>query len=497
MVWDEVTHLNGGLLLSRGDVATWVFTNSFYPPVYDVFTAAYFLLLGPSLLSARLVTVTFAVLTLFVVYAIANLLYRSGKVAMLSVVLFSVMPGIVWLSRMAMIETLLLFVLSLCMLFFFRWLQTGRERDRIISFTALAVGVLVKYQVLVVVPIIMLAATYFLKRDYLKSELKKWTKLPRLAVAIGALAAVTVTAYLLISGGTLNYLLYAFGVGSQQKAAYSTIYPAPIYYLVEVTSFTSQLHPISLLLYAVGLAGLGLMVYRRKPADKLLLLWFIVVYAVFTLIPNREWRYVTVACPVLAIAASTLATSGFGWLQRRWRIAGNGLNRWTQKAGAILLIAVVLVGVYFSSTEAYNFVAADQVQVPVDQASTFVAQSLGKNQTVLVICPLNRLNKYMVSFYLSAKGKSEVGNDTVLQYPALAVDSFTPQVNSTELVTICQQNNVKYALLYDYGGNTPFYNSTLTEQEVYGMLNQTGSFSSVITFGNSPNRIIVLDFNGR
>jgi 4-amino-4-deoxy-L-arabinose transferase-like glycosyltransferase len=51
------------------------------------------------------------------------------KAALLSAVLFGVMPGIVWLSSVAMIETMLLFVFLLCMLYFFRWLKTGRERD--------------------------------------------------------------------------------------------------------------------------------------------------------------------------------------------------------------------------------------------------------------------------------------------------------------------------------------------------------------------------------
>ena len=119
MVWDEVTHFTGGLLLSRGQIATWVWTNSLYPPVYDIFTAIYYLISGPSVFAARMVSVTFSVLSLFVIYEIAKRLYNK-KTALLSAVLFSVMPGIVWLSRIAMIETMLIFVFMSLYAFLFQ-----------------------------------------------------------------------------------------------------------------------------------------------------------------------------------------------------------------------------------------------------------------------------------------------------------------------------------------------------------------------------------------
>ena len=89
-----------------------------------------------------------------------------------------------------------------------------------------------------------------------------------------------------------------------------------------MTWFSNVTHPISLLLYFLGLAGLGLMVYRRKREDKSLLLWFTVVYVVFTLIPNREWRYVTIFFPVLAVAASSFLMTSFDKLRQIQQKAG-------------------------------------------------------------------------------------------------------------------------------------------------------------------------------
>ena len=53
----------------------------------------------------------------------------------------------------------------------------------------------------------------------------------------------------------------------------------------------------------------------------------------------------------------------------------------------------------------------------------------------------------MFRFYLP----TNMSSDQIWQYPALAVDAFTPNFNITEFVKLCQERNVKYIILYDYG----------------------------------------------
>ena len=493
MMWDEVTHFTGGLLLSRGQVGLWVWTNSFYPPVYDIVAAFYYLLIGPSVFAGRLVAVTFSVLSILVVYEIANRLYNA-KTALIAAIFFGVMPGVVFLSRLAMIETLLLFIFSLSMLFFFSWIRTGRERDRIISIAALAGGVAVKYQMLVVVPIIMLLGMYFWKREYLKTELKSYLRFPRIVALIAAAVVVGVVAYALLSSGLLNTLLYAIREGTAEKAVYSVRYPTPIFYLIEMTWADNIMHPVSLLLYVAGLAGIGLLVCRRKREDKFLLLWFTVVYVIFTLIPNREWRYITIAFPVLAIAAASLLTTAFDRLHKIGQTAKNSLTRkWGAKLAAVILIAFTATGVYYSCADAYNWVNANQFQVPVEQASYYAAQNLNQNQTLVVACPVNRFTMFMVWFYLNIENPSQNYSQT-WQYPQLAADAYTPNFNTTDFISLCRERNVKYVLLYEYGW-LQYFNSTMTEKDVYNMLNETGRFTLQNSFGTWPNRIFVFSFN--
>lgn len=489
MLWDEVTHFTGGLLLSRGQVVTWVTTNSLYPPIYDIFVALYYLIAGPSVYAARLVALTFCVLSLFVIYEIANQLY-SKRVALVSAVMFSVMPGIIWLSRLAMIETMLIFIFSLSMLFFFSWIQTNKERDRTLAIATFAIGAAVKYQVLVIAPIIMLLAFYFWKREDFKRLLKSCVHFPRVIALAVAVAVVAAVVYELSATGLLSFLLFVLREGTQQKAMYSAQYAMPVFYLVEMTWFNNIVQPISLLLYLAALSGLGYMVYRRKRQDKYLLLWFSVVYVVFSLIPNKDWRYVTIAFPVLAIATGNLLVATWDKLVEMGR---KSLTRQVlTKVAACLLIVFVAVGVYFSAVASYNWEAEGSFQVPVKQASFYVTQNLKQNQSVVVVCPVDSFNQYMVWYYLYMKNANQNFNN-IWQYPSEAADAYTPNVNATQFIALCQQHNARYVLLYEFG-NQPYFDSSLTAQNVYNMLNQTGQFTLQETYGTAPNRIFVLSF---
>jgi len=493
MEWDEVTHFTGGLLLSRGQVGTWVTTNSLYPPIYDLFVAVYYLAIGPSVFAARLVAATFSVLSLFVIFELANRLYDK-RTALVSALLFSVMPGIIWLSRIAMIETMLIFVFSLSMLFFFSWSLTNRERDRIISIATFAIGAAVKYQVLVVIPLIMLLGLFFWKKEYLKNQLKSCLRLPRIAVIALVIVIAAIVVYELSSSGLLSLLFFTIREGTAQKAFYSNQYPAPIFYFVEMTWFNNVVQPISFILYSITLAGLGLMAYRRKRQDKFLLLWFIVVYVVFTLIPNKDWRYVTIAFPVLAISAATLLTTTFDKLMKIGRTAKTSLTRQVgSKILGGLLVALVATGIFYSCASAYNWQVQNGFQVPVKQATYFASQNLSQNQSLVVACSVNSFNEYMVWFYIYQKNPNQDASQ-IWQYPDLAADAYSPKFNITQFVILCQQHDVKYVLIYEFG-DLQYFSSTLSQREVCSSLNQSGHFTLQATFGVQPNRVFVYAYS--
>jgi 4-amino-4-deoxy-L-arabinose transferase-like glycosyltransferase len=490
--WDEVNHFNGALLLVRGQIWQYAAINSFYPPLYNLVTAAYFALAGASVLAGRFVSVTFSVLSIFLVYKIAKEMYGE-KTAVVSAVLFGVMPGIVWLSGLALIEMMLLFVFCVFMLFFFRWLQTERKANLTLSLIALAIGVVVKYQIIVVAPIIMIVSLLiFGKSKNLKTQTDEFIHSKHLWLGVLLLVLAAVLLYAFYASGLLGVWLYAIQVGNEGQSWYSNRFFAPIFYLLEMVVPYNDKHPISLFLYGLGLAGLGFLAYRGKPQDKFLLVWFVVIYVVFTLIPNRQWRYVTPMFPVLAISATALSASAIGYAQKTWQSAKSSLTKKRlAKLSAALLIIFIATSVFYSSLDAYSWTAQDQPQIPIAQATAYVSSIAQPNQSVLVLCAHNFFNRDMVWFYLNSKSASQT---QVYQYPTLAVDAYTPDFNITRLVTFCQSNGISYVMLYEYGGTITYFDSNLTEQGVMKLLYGTSSFMLVDSFGNHPDKIFVLTF---
>ena len=233
--WDEVNHLTGGLLLIRGNLLQYFLTSSFYPPMFNLATAAYFTVAGPTIFAARLVAVTFSVLSTIAVYELAKRMYGS-KTGLISAILFAFMPGVVWLSRIALIETMLIFVFLVSMLYFFKWLETSREKDLTISIVVFVIGCAVKYQILVLVPIIMVASMLiFGRKNYLKAQIFRVLKFPLLIATVVASVIAAVAVFELYAYGLLAVMWFSIQTGTASRTLYSSTYLAPIFYLVEMT----------------------------------------------------------------------------------------------------------------------------------------------------------------------------------------------------------------------------------------------------------------------
>ena len=491
--WDEATHLNGGLLLLHGNFNQYTQSNMFYPPFVDVVIAAYFRIAGASLFTARLVPLTFAVLSVWVVFEFSYRTY-GPKTALLASILLSVMPGFVWLARLTLLETALVFFFSASLMLFYAWLHKQDSKLLVLSGVALGLGFLVKYQILVAV-IVMLASIFLLFRGYLIAKLYRFL-LMILTAALIVLPWIIIS-YQVYSSGMLNQWIYALEIGNPQKALYSARFgpfSLPLFYLIEMTWPYGVVHPISIFIYIFGLLGLSLFLWRRKPADKFLLVWFFVVYVFFSFLGNRQWRYVMPIFPVLAVSAASLITLAGAKAEKAWKNANVHLNKKrAAQLGAACLIGVVAFSVAYSCADAYNWVAKDYAfKVPTEEATGYVGARLKPNESLLILCALNVFSQDIVQFYLNANGTKP---NSLLQYPEYPVDTYTIDFNVTALVDLSSERHVKYLLLFEYGGTYPYFNSNLTEQAVYNILITSQRFSFETAVGEYPTRIFILTFH--
>jgi 4-amino-4-deoxy-L-arabinose transferase-like glycosyltransferase len=487
--WDEIAHLNNGSLMLLGDYHE---LNYFYPPLYDFATAGFFNVLGVTVFAGRLVSVTFSLLSLWVVFELAYRIY-DGKTALAASILLGMFPGYFWLSRMAMIETMLVFFFTVSMLFFFSWLRNFQNKMLVLSGLALGLGFLTKYQMLIA-GVIMIATIPLLAWNRLKLRFSRFALL-----IITALLVVTpwiALSYNIYASQMLDKWPYALEVGNPAKSVYSERFPLPIFYFVELTWPYSGIHPISLFIFILSLLGLGLFAWRRKNADKLLLTWFAVVFVFFTLIPNKHWRYVVPLFPVLAVSAASFIFFFYEKAASAWRGAVGWGRKHAVKIAAGLFTVFIATAMVFSAKDTYDLVAHYQIQIDVQGATTYACSCLSPNESIMLLCPFNLFNKDMVKFYLWADGTRK---NQVYQYPDMPVDSYTPDFNITQFISLCKQENVTYVFTYEYGGTVPYYNTTLNLQQIYMQLYDSGNFTHITenaTFGANPRRIFILTFAG-
>jgi hypothetical protein len=137
--------------------------------------------------------------------------------------------------------------------------------------------------------------------------------------------------------------------------------------------------------------------------------------------------------------------------------------------------------------------ARDQIHIPIEETANYLSSHMTLNETAVIVCAYNMLDQDMLRFYWPYN----MDRWQIWQYPELPVDAFTPNFNVTEFISLCEQRNVKYVILYDYGAYTQFYNTTLTYADVTTMLAETGRFgdpSDMPFFGEMPHRLFSVRF---
>jgi 4-amino-4-deoxy-L-arabinose transferase-like glycosyltransferase len=480
--------------------------------MYDLVTAGFFGVGGISVFTGRFVSVVFSLLAVYAVFEFARRMY-GVKTAFGASVLLAVMPGYVWLSRVAMIETMLVFFFTVSAMFFFLWLREDKTKFLLLSGLTLGLGVLTKYQTIVLAAV-MLTSLFILSRGYLR---QKFRKIPLLIiVAVLVIVPWVLVSYQLYASKMLEQWFYALNVGNPDKALYSTglgRFPewygaapvwlrVPVFYLLEMAfpyfqsyPAPSPIHPVSIVLYVVGLAGLGLLAWRRKPADKYLLVWFFVAYVFFTAIPNKEWRYMVPVFPVLALSASTLIISVLRKARKTWRKPQLTIKKKRLvQASAVALAVFALFGTLYSVADAANWVANEQLALPLDEVTAYVAERLLPGENVMVLMPFNVFGAAMVQFYFYTYPSVTA---QVYQYPEMPVDTYTPDFNVTELIVLCRQNNVKYVLVDEYGGaGFHYFNTTLNFADVDAALTSSGRFAlEPVSFWQEPGRVFIFTFS--
>jgi 4-amino-4-deoxy-L-arabinose transferase-like glycosyltransferase len=186
---------------------------------------------GLTSVAGRLVSVTFSLLALWVVFEFCNRMY-GPKNALLASILLGTMPGFFWVSRITMLETILLFFFTVLMFVFYSWITKNSHKALLFSGIALGIGILAKYE-MAVAAVAMAVSVLLLCRKRLKISLAKLIII--LIVAILVVAPWFLMVYQLNGQTKFQTITYVMQSGAENRPEYSNRFFSPVFYLIELT----------------------------------------------------------------------------------------------------------------------------------------------------------------------------------------------------------------------------------------------------------------------
>lgn len=353
----------------------------YYPPGF-YFTAALFSkIFGLSIITAAVTGLLFAVLTILLVYYIGRK-FVDKKVGIVAALMFAIIPTVFYLSVRAMLDISYLFFFLLSLVFYLFAMRSGKNRYFILAAIIFGLGFLFKQNIIILAPVILL---YSLAAD--RKHLKK-------IFLSFLIAAVIMTPYLifLYKSGLLAVLLKSsvratgFDLNSPQ---FNTL-AGWLFYPQQIAAIYLS-YPVT----AAALIALACYSLKKEKYWKLLLVWFLTIYLIFVLIPNKQGRYFLPAIPALLFPLAFYIT----------RLSRNLVAASLIATVALILYTAYLIlpsGFYYTTDYATiasvtlrqdgNVLLLDEQQ-PWFYSSAFtfemIRQDISKSHTVLRPCALD------------------------------------------------------------------------------------------------------------
>ncbi|MGH2978547.1 MAG: ArnT family glycosyltransferase [Solirubrobacterales bacterium] len=342
---------------------------------YQQVVAGMYLLFGVSDVAARLVAIGFSTATVLVCFELGRTLY-SRHVGLLAA-LFCALSGYgVLLGRLALLDSTLVFLFSLSLLCFAKWLMTGRDRWLYAFAAALAWAIQAKVTGGLV---LVIAVNYLLVSR----------QLGLLSVRRVLLAALAFTVFFIpvwVQLALKGDQLLEFLADSGDRVAHVPWY----YYLDKLTSFEGFVTPL------IWLVGIGIALRRWTTGDRLLVFWVLVAALFFQVYPLKAFNYLLPLIPALSVLAGRAVHDGavafVAWSRRPGRIGARvGLN--------LGRTATVLAGCAIFAASASPVLASvrSDSYFGLREAALWLKQNTAKDAGVMTLSKGSA--QYALSFY--------------------------------------------------------------------------------------------------
>jgi 4-amino-4-deoxy-L-arabinose transferase-like glycosyltransferase len=253
---------------------------------------------GMNEFAARFPSALFGVLMVLLLFFLGKRLF-SEKAAFLAALVMATSVAFLWLARRANTDATLTFftTAAITLLYIGFYQRRGRWALYLLAYCAMSLGVLTKLQVAAVVPLLVVGGYFLLQREW--RFFKDPSHIPGIALFVAFIGGWLALAYL--SGGEdyLRGLLYQktasrlFETTSHREALYYYLANFPANFVPWIVFLPSAL------IYGFSTKG-------RKKEFFFIFFWFVVIFALFSLVKTKHEPFLLPLYPAAALMVGYL-----------------------------------------------------------------------------------------------------------------------------------------------------------------------------------------------
>ncbi len=485
LVWDEaVIALNG---LDLHTATPELFTDTYetvvdlvqafpyYPPLLPILLSFSYAVFGLSEFSVRIVSLVSGLLFPLLVFIFGREVGDEAT-GFLAALMLTASPIHYWMSRFGFVDMPMSILFTATMYLFYTGYERGELSRIVLAGFTLGFAFLFKYPAVLCLPIIL---AYFIL-DVLISRRIGWRKAA--AIILASEAALFIVLPWVYLTTTLSWKWQVWG---------HEISPGKEYKWLMLENWTGNIvnmpEQMTLAIAIIGALGLVYSVWTREKIDRLILLWFAVVFLWF--VPyHKDPRYTMPFIPALALAGSRLILASLSGLSAALSKGTQDQGRVDGKRGTFTILGIVLVLVLVAPSFA-GWLTFTPDRVPVREAVAYVARDIERERSVMVLMPDNDLSHFAVYFYLRMGGLPYGSGVHVYTFGKTSEG----ELDSVELLTDCYRRRIQYLMLSDYAVWSADWVRSLTEDP--GL---RGFFSLERVFRSEPGgRVVyILSYRG-
>lgn len=350
--WDQAGHTRTAILFAEFfksldllNIRRFMAISSYYPPLIHIVISFLILVFGNPVFVSGVVISLFYIVSILLLYLYCFGLFKRKDVAFFSAVIFSFLPIVYEHSRWFMLELPGMAFLLSSLLFLHKSDTFANKRYTRLFFLTAALSLMTKWLALVYL-LIPIALTF--RRWFTLSGEYRMRSSYHILWGVCVLIAITLPWYLFNTSNIIGQLPANIkGESSDPQAIFSLanfVFYLYIFINFQLTFFPAILFFISLVFFVVS----------RNSYRLLFLLYIAFIYTVFTIIPNKDWRY---TMPVLPFVCMIIGL----FLGRLWQIK--------KSVGEIVVILFVgFLFVYYlllSFRYPVNFTYQKAVNIPM------------------------------------------------------------------------------------------------------------------------------------